>query len=60
LAIASSSKLAGTIASTPLAVMKTKMQIVGNNEYNRIHHSFLKIAKDEGFFGFYRVIYSNI
>ncbi|CAD8168864.1 unnamed protein product [Paramecium pentaurelia] len=54
LMIASSSKLVGTVASTPLAVMRTKMQIVGNYEYSKINKCFLKIAKEEGFFGFYR------
>lgn len=53
--IASTSKLAGTIASTPLAVMRTKMQIIGNNEYRKIDKCFIKIAREEGFFGFYRV-----
>lgn len=55
LLIASTSKACGTIASTPLAVMRTKMQILGNSEYDRIHKTFFKIAKEEGPLGFFRV-----
>ncbi|CAD8186371.1 unnamed protein product [Paramecium pentaurelia] len=60
LMIASTSKLAGTIASTPLAVMRTKMQIIGNNEYRKIDKCFIKIAREEGFFGFYRGVFAAI
>lgn len=58
--IAAFSKLVGTMLVTPLAVMKTKMQIVGSSEYTGILDCAKKIKNNEGYHGFYKGLIPTI
>lgn len=49
----------GVTATAPIDVLKTRLQvqhdkIVGKQIYTRIHHSFIKIYKDEGIKGMFK------
>jgi hypothetical protein len=52
-----SSGIARSIQSTlinPLLLIKTRFEVVGCNKYNSILDAFVKIAKEEGFMGYFK------
>ncbi|EAS04974.1 solute carrier family protein (macronuclear) [Tetrahymena thermophila SB210] len=53
---ASSAKLVTSMILSPINVMKTRFEVVGQNEYKSILSTVAKITKEEGFIGFYRGI----
>jgi Mitochondrial carrier protein len=53
-AMASSSKAMTTILFNPINMMKTRFEVLGNNEYKSIFSAVCKIYKKEGISGFYK------
>lgn len=58
--IAAVSKLVGTVLVCPLAVMKTKMQIVGSSENAGVIKCAKGIVENDGYRGFYKGLLPTI
>ena len=54
------SKTATTFLVSPINVLKTRFEVVGNNEYASIREGVVKIWKTEGSKGFYRGILATV
>lgn len=54
------SKMVTTVIVSPINVLKTRFEVVGNDEYSSVRHAVKKIFEKEGVYGFYRGTFATV